>query len=160
MGKYRTIFLFTIRKSKHSSKIKLFLLKIRVQTIAANFFLIQICICTIRNRCDLRIIRNISHNRKYLSGQHHAYISIYDTFHLSAGIIIITIEPSMPVSIRYPFIFLYKFCVPVCFFTQIFHKCCNIHRNLFSGNVMHAFICILCQNGIPLFSRCINIFFL
>ena len=138
MGKNRTIFFFAISKSKHSSQIKFFFLKIRVQPVASHLFFIQIQVCTFCNRSGLCIICDISHNRKYLTGQHHADMIIPFAFHRSAVIIIISVKPAISVFIRYPFLRTDQSGIPVSTLPQILHQSTDIHRNLFSRNIMHT----------------------
>ena len=61
-----TIFLMSIRESKHTSKIHLYLMEIGVQTVTTNRSIIQILVCGLHDLGDLLVGCCLRHNCKYL----------------------------------------------------------------------------------------------
>ena len=144
MGKYRSVFLFSISKPEHSSQIKFFFMEIGIQAISSCLTVKKIFIRTFTDRLNLIFLCGFTHDRKYLTGKHHTYLAVFCPFHRTFMIIIISVEPAV-FSVFYPFSSADVFHHPICLFIQIPAKLVQTDHNSISADIMCTFFCVLSQ---------------
>ena len=95
MGEHRSVFFFSVCKSKHTSHIKLKLMKISIQAVTSNFLPIEIVVGALCDFFNLVVFRNSAHDSEDLAGQHHAYTIPKKSFNGMSVIIVIAVKPAL-----------------------------------------------------------------